>query len=92
MKAIGQHMDNAGLDDVSVESGAFSESKSAMKEGKAFYRALRGHVMAYEALFRIKWKIFQLWARVRSSLQDLDDEIKLLHDIFADKHNETVWI
>ena len=48
--------------------------------------------MAYEALCRIKWKLFQSWARERSSLQDLDDEVKLLHDLFADKHNGTVDI
>ena len=58
--------------------------------GKAYYRAFRGHVMAYEALCRIQWKLFQSWARERSSLQDLDDEVKLLHDHFADKHYETV--
>ena len=59
---------------------------SAMMEGKAYYRAVRRYVMAYEALCRIKWKLFQSWARERSSLQDLDD------DFFADKHNETVDI
>ena len=51
MKAIGQHMENAGLHDVYVESGAFAQySTSAMMEGKAYYRAVRGHVMAYESL------------------------------------------
>ena len=34
----------------------------AMMEGKAYHRAVRGHEMAYEALCRIKWK---LWARER---------------------------
>ena len=44
-------MENAGLDDVWVNSGAFAQnSTSAMMEGKAYYRAVRGHVMAYEAL------------------------------------------
>ena len=58
MKAIDQHMENAGLDDVWVESGAFAQnSTSAMVEGKAYYRPVRGHVMAYEALCRIKWKL-----------------------------------
>ena len=91
MKANGQHMENAGPDDVWVESGAFAHnSTSAMMEGKAYYLAVRGHVLAHDALFRIKWKIFESWARKKSSLQDLDDEVKLLHDLFADKHNETV--
>ena len=88
MKAIGQHMKNAGLDDVWVESGAFAQnSTSAMMEGKAYIRAVRGHVIA---LCRIKWKLFQSWAREILSLQDLKDEVKLLHDLFEDTHNETV--
>ena len=34
---------------------AFAQySTSAMMEGKAYYQAVRGHVMAYEALCRIK--------------------------------------
>ena len=74
-----------------MESGAFAQiSTSAMMEGKAYYRAFRGHVMAYGALCRIQWILFQSWARERSSLQDLDDEVKLLHDHFKDKHYETV--
>ena len=48
--------------------------------------------MAYETLCRIKWKLFQSWAREILSLQDLDDEVKFLHDLFVDKHNETVYI
>ena len=60
MKAIGQHMENAGLDDVWVESGASAQnSTSAMMEGKIYYRAVWGNMMAYEALCRIKWKLFQ---------------------------------
>ena len=52
MKVIGQHMENAGLDDVWVEFGAFSQNyTSAMMEGKAYIRAIRGHVIA---LCRIK--------------------------------------
>ena len=58
MKAIGQHMENGGLDDVWVESGAFAHNSiSVMMEGKASYRAVRGHVMAYEALCLIKWNL-----------------------------------
>ena len=86
-------MESAGLDDVWVESGEFAQnSTSAMMEDKSYYRAVRGHVMAYGALCRIKWILFQSWARERSSLQDLDDEIKQLHDLVVDKHNETVDI
>ena len=60
IKAIGQHMENAGLDDVWVESGTFARnSTSAMMEVKAHYRAIRGHVIAYEELCRIKWELYQ---------------------------------
>ena len=61
-----------------------------MMEGKSYYRNVRGHVIAYEALCRIKCKLFQSWVRESSSLQDLDDDVKLLHDLLADKDNETV--
>ena len=45
MKATGQHVENAGLDDSWVESGTLAQnSTSAMME--AYYRAVRGHVMA----------------------------------------------
>ena len=38
LKAIDQHMENAGQDEVWVKSGAFAQnSTSAMMEGKAYY-------------------------------------------------------
>ena len=38
MKAIGQHMENAGRDDIWLKSGAFAQNSiSAMMEGKAYY-------------------------------------------------------
>ena len=76
-----------------MESGAFAQNSTsaAIMEGKAYYRAFWDmYVMAYEALCRIQRKLFQSWARERSSLQDLDDEVQFLHDHFADKHYETV--
>ena len=30
MKAVGQHMENAGLDDVLVESGSFSQNSTVL--------------------------------------------------------------
>ena len=67
MKAISQHIENAGLDNIWVESGAFAQnSTSAVMEDRAYYGAVRGHVMAYRALCRIKWKLFQSWAREKS--------------------------
>ena len=43
LKAIGQHMENAGLVDVWIESGLFAyNSTNQMMEGKSYYRAVRG--------------------------------------------------
>ena len=39
LKAIGQHCENAGLEDISVEYGLFAE----MMDGKSYFRAVRGH-------------------------------------------------
>ncbi len=43
LKAIGQHMENAGLVDIWVESGLFAcNSTDQMMQGKSYYRAVRG--------------------------------------------------
>ena len=61
LKAIGQHLENAGLDDIWVDAGLFTpKSTDAMMEGKAYYRAVRGHTLAYEALSHIRGKELKL--------------------------------
>jgi hypothetical protein len=50
LKAIGQHMENAGIADIWVESGLFAEnSPDAMMTGKSYYRAVRAHTWTYKA-------------------------------------------
>ncbi|MES9879848.1 MAG: hypothetical protein ABW185_03105, partial [Sedimenticola sp.] len=62
LKAIGNHLENAGLVDIWVESGLFAEnSTDAMMNGKAYYRAVQGHIWAYEALNRVWWTSFERW-------------------------------
>lgn len=62
LKAIGQHMENAGLDDLWAESGVYAtNSVEAMMHGKAYYRAVRAHKLTYEALWHIKWDLFEAW-------------------------------
>ena len=62
LKAIGQHMENSGLADIWVESGVFAQNTTgAMLEGKQYYRAVRGHLLTYEALSRIYWQYFTSW-------------------------------
>ena len=70
LKAIGQHMENAGLVDVWVESGLFAcNSTDQMMEGKSYYRAVRGHTLAYEALNRIYWNNFVKWIGTQEHLK-----------------------
>ena len=35
-----------------------------MMDGKAYYRAMRGHTLVYEALCRIRWEKCKEWLRV----------------------------
>ena len=61
-KAIGKHMENAGLDDPWTEAAVnAAHTTDAMLDGKAYYRAVRGHQLTYEALWHIKWPMFGLW-------------------------------
>ena len=54
LKAIGQHDESAGLEDIWVETGIFAPNTSqTILECKAYYREVRGHTLAYEALSRI---------------------------------------
>lgn len=59
LRAIGQHMENAGLEDVWVESELFGQNavKSIM-DGKHYYRAIQGHIWAYEALSHFKFEAY----------------------------------
>ena len=70
LRAIGQHMESAGLDDVWVESGLFGQNavKSIM-DGKHYYRAVQGHIWAYEALSRIRFEAYLVWLHQQSPEQ-----------------------
>ena len=62
LKAVGQHMECAGLDDLWTESGVYAANTTeTMLDGKAYYRGVRGHQLAYEALWHIKWQMFGRW-------------------------------
>lgn len=62
LRAIGQHMENAGLEDVWVEADLFGQNAvKSMMEGKHYYRAIQGHIWAYEALCHIKFEAYLDW-------------------------------
>ena len=55
-------MESAGLDDVWVESEIFGPNAAkSMMDGKHYYRAIQGHIWAYEALSRIKVEALLDW-------------------------------
>ena len=55
-------MENAGLDDPWNEAGVnAAHTTDAMLDGKAYYLAVRGHQLTYEALWHIEWPMFGLW-------------------------------
>jgi len=46
LKAMGQHMESAGLDDLWTEARVFATNTTdTMLDGKAYYRAVRGHLL-----------------------------------------------
>ena len=72
-KAIGKHMENAGLDDPWTEAGVnAAHTTDAMLDGKAYYRAVRGHQLTYEALWNIKWPMFGLWLADNGHSHEVD--------------------
>ena len=66
LHAIGQHMEYSGLEDVWVETGVFGQNTaSKVLEGKAYYRAVRGHLLTYEALWHLRLQYFREWLAER---------------------------
>jgi len=85
LKAIGQHLENSGLEDIWIEAGTLAQnSTNAVLEGKAYYRAVRSHQLAYEALCRIKWTAFRKWVD-GECLPEVDRIVGELHHLFSKK-------
>ena len=53
-----------------------------MLDGKAYYRAVRGHMLAYNALFRILWKNVLAWLHSNNRKLHLDMEVEKLVTAF----------
>jgi len=86
--AIGQHMENSGLEDVWLEAGVFGPNTvNTVMEGKAYYRAVRGHLLTYEALWRLKWRYFEVWlSENHKDIPVLQQTICNLQTIFSGNH------
>jgi len=58
-QSIAQHLDRLGLDDLRNEAAVYAANTTqTMLDGKAYYRAVRGHKLTYEALWHLKWPMF----------------------------------
>ena len=72
LRAIGQQTESAGLDDVWVQSGIFGQNAAkSMMDGEHYYRAIQGHILAYEALSRMKFEAFSDWQQNPELHQEL---------------------
>ena len=90
LKTIGQHMENAGLADVWVESGMFAQnSTDAMIGGKAHYGVVRGHILAYETLSPICWDHFTRWLRANGRERNLKPVVEKVVEQFIKKESES---
>jgi hypothetical protein len=75
MKAIGQHFESSGLRDIWIESGVFGDNSTLhMLSGHAYNKAVRGHKLTFEALWRILWPEFETWASTNGKV--LDDRLR----------------
>ena len=62
LAVIGKRFGDAGLRDISVESGVIADGSIAgVLDGKKYNRAIRLHKMVYEALLRLAWSGFETW-------------------------------
>ena len=59
---IGKRFQDAGLRDLCVESGAIPDgSVAGITEGRKYNRAIKLHMLLYNASMRLVWKIFSPW-------------------------------
>ena len=62
LAVIGKRFGDAGLRDLSVESGVIADGSIAgVLDGKKYNRAIRLHKLVYEALLRFAWSGFETW-------------------------------
>ena len=67
-----------------MESGVYGENTTIhMLTGHAYNKAIRGHKLTYEALWRILWPKFKEWAV--QNTKELDENILAVIDDFIDR-------
>jgi len=60
-----------------------------MLDGKAYYRAVRGHQLTYEAVWHLKWPIFKSWLAEHSHEYDVavEDFAQIVCQVFKKQKN-----
>ena len=69
-----RYMECSGLEDVFLKAGVFGPNAvTKVMDGKAYYRAVKGHMLANEAIWRLKLRYFRQW------LESKEEEIRNLN-------------
>ena len=56
-----------------TKAGVYAaHTTDAMLDGKAYYHAVSGHQLTYEALWHIKWPMFGLWLADNGHIHEVD--------------------
>ena len=59
---IGKRFQDAGLKDIRIESGVFTEGfVCGVLEGRRYNGAVRFHKLMYKAFMRMAWTGFEIW-------------------------------
>ena len=84
LSILGKRFRDAGLKDICIEAGIVAEgSINGVLDGKHYNRAVRVHKYIYEALMRLAWEEFLLWA-------EDNQEASTTIEAFVDKVNSMV--
>ena len=90
LSTIGKRFQDAGLRDLSVESGVIAEGAiSGVMVGRKHNRAVRLHKLVYEAMMRLAWNGFISWMQenhsreaapleetLKSSIRNLSENVR----------------
>ena len=93
---IGKKFQDPCLRDIVIESGVIAESSvSGVLQGCKYNRAVRFHELIYEALQRLIWQRFQIWAEEmfpvkKHFIQNAFSRLKPLYDNLCLKEQQKV--
>ena len=91
LAVIGKRFGDAGLRDLSVESGVIADgSIPGVLDCKKYNRAIRLHKLVYEALLRLSWSGFEAWLG-KGDKNELAETLLHVTD-FAENISGETWL